>query len=280
MSLRPGFAAVVTRLWVRLYTSGLAADVRDARRVEIDADLWEHQQDAQHGMAPVRLQIEILMRALTGVRDDLSWRCEIMRAQRIAALERREAMSLSENQIRWLGIAGMAGGILWAGRYLVPLDPGPIVRAYGHVALSILLLLGLAGIYAQQRAQAGRVARVGFALLFTSAGAWSALNVLATVFGVDDQRLIMNVLAIAFVLPIAPGFLLLTAGLRGSARAVPLVITAAFAAWYLLPQTPLIDYFPTGVAWKRGDSPLGMMAFFVTGAGLAVLGYSVATSKR
>ena len=36
-------AAGVARAWVRLYTAGLRADVRDSRRAEIDSDLWEQQ---------------------------------------------------------------------------------------------------------------------------------------------------------------------------------------------------------------------------------------------
>jgi hypothetical protein len=90
----------------------------------------------------------------------------------------------------------------------------------------------------------------------------------------------MNLLGVAFVLPMGPGFLLLSAGLKGHARAVALAITAAFIAWYAVPQTPLIDYFPDGTEWKRGDSPLGVTALFAMGAGLAVLGYSVFRNAR
>ena len=35
------------RAWVRLYTAGLPPGLRDSRREEIDADLWEQSQEAE-----------------------------------------------------------------------------------------------------------------------------------------------------------------------------------------------------------------------------------------
>ncbi len=49
MSASASFPTLPVRLvrgWVRLYTAGLPADVRDGRREEIDADLWEHAREA------------------------------------------------------------------------------------------------------------------------------------------------------------------------------------------------------------------------------------------
>ena len=65
----------LAQAWVALYTRGLPADRRDARRAEISSDLWEHGHDAacdgsRDGTASV------LGRVLAGVPADISWRVE------------------------------------------------------------------------------------------------------------------------------------------------------------------------------------------------------------
>ena len=47
MSAALALAVGMTRSWVTLYTSGLPRELRDARRAEIDSDLWEHQRTAE-----------------------------------------------------------------------------------------------------------------------------------------------------------------------------------------------------------------------------------------
>jgi hypothetical protein len=66
--------------WVRLYTVGLPAGVRDARRAEIASDVFEHR---AHRDAPDRaLRIELAGRTLRGAVGDLLWRYEEGRAMR------------------------------------------------------------------------------------------------------------------------------------------------------------------------------------------------------
>jgi len=66
----------MTRAWLRLYTSGLPADVAIARRAEIDSDLWEMEHDDdltgtwQH-------PIVALQRLMAGMADDVGWRLEV-----------------------------------------------------------------------------------------------------------------------------------------------------------------------------------------------------------
>src|SRR3990172_3428227 len=65
------------RTWVGVYTLGLAAAVKEARRREIDSDVWEQQWlasrrgESVHGTAG-----EILTRTLFGIFDDIMWRLE------------------------------------------------------------------------------------------------------------------------------------------------------------------------------------------------------------
>ena len=67
-----GLAVRLVRLWTRVYTLGMSARVRDARLSEIDCDLWEYQHDADRPVSP----IEIFVRLLLGIPDDLLWRLE------------------------------------------------------------------------------------------------------------------------------------------------------------------------------------------------------------
>ena len=63
------------RAWVRLYTAGLPPGLRDSRREEIDADLWEQAHDADTGLRKgPPLATHLLFRMLLGVPDDMMWR--------------------------------------------------------------------------------------------------------------------------------------------------------------------------------------------------------------
>jgi hypothetical protein len=265
------------RAWVRLYTIGAPVELREIRRSEIDSDLWEHESEARaNGTPPVLVAMEIALRTFLGVPDDLSWCIEAIQTRRAADLERRVAfMALSPGQIRWMGLAGLVGGVIWAGTFLVSLDLGTVVRGYGHIVLSVLFIIGLLGFYAQHGERANNVGRAGFVLLLTSFVAWSALNVLGTVFGASGQALVLNLLGVAWVFLLPPGFLLLGIGLKGPARAVPLAIGCVFTAWLLVPRSLYAHYFPSVTNWNRGDTPTGLTAFFLMGVGFALMGYTV-----
>jgi hypothetical protein len=67
--------AALVRGWVRLYTSGLPADLRAARRDEVDDDLWsQHQEAAALERPPRALGSDMLLRLLFGMPADISWR--------------------------------------------------------------------------------------------------------------------------------------------------------------------------------------------------------------
>jgi hypothetical protein len=69
--------AGLVRRWVRLYTRGLPAELRDGRRNEIDADLWSQLEEAALlGRTSRSTNTEILIRWLAGIPADLSWRVE------------------------------------------------------------------------------------------------------------------------------------------------------------------------------------------------------------
>jgi hypothetical protein len=73
--------AGLVRGWVSLYTRGLPADARAARRDEIDDDLWcEHAEAAAAGRSARSLGADLLLRLLLGMPADVSWRLAHRRA--------------------------------------------------------------------------------------------------------------------------------------------------------------------------------------------------------
>jgi TonB family protein len=60
------------RGWTRLYTWRLPPAVREARREEIESDLWESSHD--DGMTQAEIAIQMVRRLMLGIPDDLAWR--------------------------------------------------------------------------------------------------------------------------------------------------------------------------------------------------------------
>ena len=85
MSAMPRSVGFV-RTWVRLYTVGLPTGLRDARRDEIDTDLWEQARDAASELTP-SLTSHVLFRWLIGLPDDLLWRIAHIRSEDASAKE-------------------------------------------------------------------------------------------------------------------------------------------------------------------------------------------------
>ena len=71
------FVIALTRFWVAVYTRGLPHDVRAERREEIDCDLWHQQRLAHLEREPATgTAVQILVRTLVGLPDDIFWRLE------------------------------------------------------------------------------------------------------------------------------------------------------------------------------------------------------------
>jgi hypothetical protein len=68
-------ASTLVRGWVDLYTRGLPSELRDARRAEIESDLWEQAAEADGvGRAPLSVGSEMLARLALGMPADIGWR--------------------------------------------------------------------------------------------------------------------------------------------------------------------------------------------------------------
>lgn len=71
------FAVGIVRRWVALYTLGLPQKLRQARRLELDCDLWEQRQLAEYRReTPFGTAAEIAVRAALGTISDITWRVE------------------------------------------------------------------------------------------------------------------------------------------------------------------------------------------------------------
>jgi len=97
MTLAQRLATTIVRGWTRTYTWRLPASVRDARRAEIDSDLWEFEHDPDHARGPAALHI--LARVALGMPDDVSWRVAnapaASRPARIIVLTTATALTLA-----------------------------------------------------------------------------------------------------------------------------------------------------------------------------------------
>lgn len=101
--------AGLVRGWVRVYTSGLPAELRDARRDEIDDDLWcQHEEAAALGRSARSLDADMVMRLLFGIPADLSWRLTYRGKPSSSSLERSSSMST-----RALGSSAIIAGLIW-----------------------------------------------------------------------------------------------------------------------------------------------------------------------
>ena len=70
-------ALAIVRGWTRLYTALMQPAMRDARRAEIESDLWELHEDARRrGASPARIAVHMLLRLVLGIVDDVVWRAE------------------------------------------------------------------------------------------------------------------------------------------------------------------------------------------------------------
>lgn len=93
--------------WVRLYTHGLPHSLKEARREEIAADLWEQVQEAaiRDGRPP---SAHLLLRWLWGLPDDLSWRLAHLRTGETKG----DSMIAASNNRRTTIIVGIVSALI------------------------------------------------------------------------------------------------------------------------------------------------------------------------
>jgi hypothetical protein len=98
-----GLAAALVRAWTHAYTWRLEPAVRDARRAEIESDLWEFQHDPERDR---HRAAHVLARLVIGIPDDLSWRAE-------HASTRRTPQRASLRIVAWTVATVILAAALW-----------------------------------------------------------------------------------------------------------------------------------------------------------------------
>lgn len=148
-------AAAVVRAWTFVYTIGMSAPIREARRDEIASDLWEHVHAGSGSARSRSVAGQILARCLLGIGADLSWRVEMARV----GTRQEEVVPMTERIKRdgWLvapfaivafGLVAVAAHITaggfqsWWADAEPAWDPSPLARA-GSVLLVATLFVGL-----------------------------------------------------------------------------------------------------------------------------------------
>jgi hypothetical protein len=100
--MNPPLAARLTRWWTRTYTAGLPNAIRDARRAEVESDLWE-------SLADPAAARQILPRLVLGAVDDLAWSVTCM-DQTTRSTTWWSVGSLATASVMWLWLAHAPDG--------------------------------------------------------------------------------------------------------------------------------------------------------------------------
>jgi len=277
-------ASALSRAWVRLYTARLPVTLRDSRRAEVETDLWEHQHDHRASRTPPRITAtEILLRTCLGAVDDLAWRVDVLRATRRGANSGRTSMlRFTSRQTQWMGLAGLAGGLLWAIYFLnlMQRSRSDFPAAWDRVVpvlVAALLLVGLVGFLASYRARIGRTGAIGVSLLIASMASYFLANtVLGVVPAGTGRNVLGGVLAVGFAILPIPAFILVGLALKGPARAGAFLVAVVGPAGMVVPSM-LAKFGIVDPGWLRPNSPVSLtygIYFVLAAAWLAAAGYS------
>jgi len=277
-------ASALARAWVWLYTARLPEQLRNARRAEIEADLWEHQHDRLLSRtAPGVAATEILLRTWLGAFDDLGWRFEVLQAARSGSNNRRILMPrFSRSQIRWMGLAGLVGGSLWAINVLSLVlrhrADGPPAYPVLPVLVAALLVAGLVGFLTIYRERLGTKGTIGVWLLVVSQASFLLSNTMYALPHAENSTAVAFlgvVFGVGFAMAPIPGFILIGLTLTGRARAGAYLVAVVGPLGMVLPSV-LARFGVMDPGLLRTDSPVSLaygIYFILAAAWLAVAGY-------
>jgi len=183
--------AGLVRGWVRLYTRGLPAEMRTARRDEIDDDLWcEHDEAAALGRSARSLDANLLLRLLFGMPADINWRLSCGVHSPASNLEG------SSMDTRTLGALAIVSGLIFGTLFVlfIPFSHGVWTGTFGVYPLigtfigAIAFASAALGLLSRFQDRIGAIGGLGAAL--------AALGALASMGG--------------FIVPLVVGTAMLT----------------------------------------------------------------------
>lgn len=180
--------------------------------------------------------------------------------------------------VRWSGLAGLMGGILWmAATFLLWYEDSAYAAVFSsvraplpHIAL-LLFLVGLVGLHARHSGSFGRVARAGLALGFV----WLALALLGSIADLPSLVAAADAVGITVLVAgmVVVGLVAVRPGeLAGWGRAVPLVTGSVGV---LMLGIGFAAFFTPAVAESGSAIWTIRVTFTLFGAGWVLLGYSL-----
>jgi hypothetical protein len=260
-------SAALLRRWVALYTAGLPRDIRDARRAEIEDDLWSQAQEAEQlgASAADGASGDVLARLAFGLWADITWRLEQRHRARVRPPLR--SLPMGTRIIAALAIIGGAAlavtMVIFAGVIMAAPDStfetldwssvevlAPLYAAMGAIVVLSIALWGL--IFRFNDRIRGSVALVGsiggFGGVLTAMGAFALLALLpvgSTLVAWDLSRFgaLPRSVSITHMVS-AVLFLLLVILGDNAARIFPWIV---LGLWYPL------TWIAIGVALLRGQ---------------------------
>ncbi len=120
MSLLLETSVALTRAWCNAYTRGLSVEEGEARRDEIESDLWEHKEDGRvEGTAPADVGFDILVRFLVGIPADIAWRRSVRLSRRASAPARGPALRKGRKMVTKLFVTFSAALAIVLGAFLL-----------------------------------------------------------------------------------------------------------------------------------------------------------------
>jgi hypothetical protein len=217
------------RGWVSLYTRGLPAEVRAARRGEIDDDLWcEQAEAAAAGRSARSVDADRALRLMFGIPSDIGWRLSYPVQSPAADLEGSSSMDT-----RTLGALAIAAGLIFGTLFalFIPFSHGVWTGTFGAYPLIATIIGAIAfasaalGLASRFQDRIGVIGGVGAGL--------AAIGALASMGG--------------FIVPLVAGTALLTydlARMRVVSFVHPIVhlATTMLTLWLALAQ-PNLDEF-------------------------------------
>jgi hypothetical protein len=253
-----GRDAALVRRWVALYTRGLSAEVRDARREEIDADLWSQAQDSAG-------EGGVLARLVLGMPADLAWRLELRPASAPARSEPVRGFVLGPRFVAGLaliGAAGLTSALALYAALMMTVPEGQRWPTIGEPDKLLMTLLGLGSILLVSLALWGLIVlyldelRGGAAMLGSVGGAGGVIAAI----GASGASLVVPIGSSAVVWDLARVGVLS----RGLA-----IVHALTAVMFVIPIAATL------AGWLGGTGPLMLIAvpYPLTwiGVGLALL---------
>ena len=146
-----GLGPLLCRTWVRLYTRRVEPSTAEARRAELESDLWEHHQHTRSlGRGAGRYHVEVIARVLLGIGADISWRRHAIRRQASTESKGFEMLTTIRRHSSISVIVLAALGVLPGSALLVLLgsaaswaDTGEMIWVLGALALTGVLMGGL-----------------------------------------------------------------------------------------------------------------------------------------